>query len=242
MTNSYLDRYHAGRHAEVWEELTALGADVRTPGLLDEARAVAAETMRRAKVNVERLCVLLPETGWDFAAPRRGAPGDLAVLGPPAPAIRSQLLRLADGVGGPLPLSLEAWWLEVGSVSLMRQPGHNGFDQYPDPLVVTPIEDVLEELDEWAGDGNFRSMMPIFPAPIAPDAYHKEGVSGGAQYVILLPNEGADAPLLNMGDEPLPFVQYLRKSFRWGGLPGLSETNTTRPAPIERIAAELLPL
>jgi hypothetical protein len=43
----YLDRYLAGEHEDVWAELMSLGAQVRERSLLDDATAVARETMRR---------------------------------------------------------------------------------------------------------------------------------------------------------------------------------------------------
>ncbi len=48
-------RYQAGEHEAVWAEMMALGAEVREPPYFKDARAVAAETMRRARHNVELL-------------------------------------------------------------------------------------------------------------------------------------------------------------------------------------------
>ncbi len=55
-----LDRCHNGETRRVWEELLALGKDVQQEPLLQEAQAVATETMRRVRQNVELLLPLAP--------------------------------------------------------------------------------------------------------------------------------------------------------------------------------------
>jgi hypothetical protein len=62
---------------------------------------------------------------------------------------------------------------------------------------------------------------------IAPDYYHKYGVSGGAPYEIAFPDLAIDAPLLNEWHETT-FVNYLRLCFRWGGMPGLEDVLSRR--------------
>jgi hypothetical protein len=70
-----IDRNRAGELSAVWDELVAMGARVREPELLPGVVAVAEETMRRARVNVERLIDLLPRHGWQFQFPPTGPPG-----------------------------------------------------------------------------------------------------------------------------------------------------------------------
>ena len=50
--SNFLERYEQGKHEQVWDELVALGAAVREEPLAADARAVAHETMRRARANV----------------------------------------------------------------------------------------------------------------------------------------------------------------------------------------------
>src|SRR5690348_10308173 len=62
----YLERYLAGAHEQVWDELTALGAVVRQESLYRDALAVARETMRRVRHNIETLIPRLSAVGYTF--------------------------------------------------------------------------------------------------------------------------------------------------------------------------------
>jgi hypothetical protein len=62
-TASYLERYQAGEHEQVWAELYALGTAVREEPLYGDALAVARETMRRARYNIETLIPRLQTLG-----------------------------------------------------------------------------------------------------------------------------------------------------------------------------------
>ncbi len=70
---SYLERYQNGEHEQVWQELVAAGAAIRSEPLYSEARAVAQEMMRRARHNVELIVTRLRLLGYQFEAeqPRR---------------------------------------------------------------------------------------------------------------------------------------------------------------------------
>lgn len=63
---SYLNRYLQGEHEAVWDELQTRGAEIYNPSLYDDALAVARETMRRARANIEMLIVRLAQTGFVF--------------------------------------------------------------------------------------------------------------------------------------------------------------------------------
>jgi hypothetical protein len=62
----WLERYQAGEHAAVWAEMTALGPAVRQAPCVDPASAVAKETMRRARHNVELIISRLDGIGYQF--------------------------------------------------------------------------------------------------------------------------------------------------------------------------------
>jgi hypothetical protein len=66
---TYLKRYLAGERVEVWNELMALGEQVRRKPLQADANAVVEETMRRARHNIEVLITRLSGMGYRFAAP-----------------------------------------------------------------------------------------------------------------------------------------------------------------------------
>ena len=67
---TFLDRYLTGDRIGVWNEFVALGEAVRRrKALLADAEAVAEETMRRARCNIELLISRLAGMGYRFAAP-----------------------------------------------------------------------------------------------------------------------------------------------------------------------------
>jgi hypothetical protein len=214
----YLERYEAGDCARVWAGLLALGAGVRDDSILPDAVAVARETMRRCRENVERLVERLRATGYQFHAP-----GEAFV--PPEPGVLDRIAEIEERVG-PIPLSLCAWYEIVGSVNFMgsypdRIEGPAGADEssdeslicaYPDPLVIDPARYGLAyDEDNWRRE--------VYWLDLAPDEYHKEDESGGPPYGMRLPNPAVDAPLEHERHET-SFVDYLRTCFRWGGFPG----------------------
>lgn len=66
---TYIDRYLAGERVAVWNELMALGEAVYRKPVQADANAVAEETMRRARRNIEVLIPRLSAMGYRFAAP-----------------------------------------------------------------------------------------------------------------------------------------------------------------------------
>jgi hypothetical protein len=65
-SRTYLERYLAGGYEQVWAELEALGAAVREEPLYSDALAVARETMRRVRENLEVLIPRLVKAGYQF--------------------------------------------------------------------------------------------------------------------------------------------------------------------------------
>ena len=70
------DRYASGEHEAVWAEMVSVGPEVRSKGNLKPARAVAGETMRRARANIEMLIPRLRALGYEFYRPKRPPMGD----------------------------------------------------------------------------------------------------------------------------------------------------------------------
>jgi hypothetical protein len=214
-----LERYLTAECAQVWKELVALGAEVRLGNFLPEAIAVTRDTMHRCRRNLEKLVSRLYSSGYEFRFPEE------AILKPEG-TVKEMVAAMETRVGL-LPLSLCGWFELVGSVNLMgTHPDwrHGLGSPHPDPLVVYSSTDVLKyDEDNWEG-GRYR-------LEIAPDAYHKEDVSGGPPYTIQVPNASADA-LLEGEWHRTTFVDYLRVAFRWGGFPGWQ-----RLAPDERRSA-----
>ena len=301
MPNAFLERYQRGERREVWSELVALGSDVRGSTCLKNASAVAAETMKRARQNVEAIIRKLTQLGYQFAgaaanirrqmemeardraarleslqrrieqlkspdfkpglplssrleylrqfevawsslstlrqekqerdaaaldslAKQAGTPpiDDPAVFQAPTKGVARALNRFERDRGGPMPLSLRAWFEQVGSVNLMGihealnpEFGATG----PDPLVVYPCP-----------FSNFDACAEAFGPDvlvISPDDIHKANNSGGDPYCMQVVDPVADARLLNQWRQTT-FVDYLRTAFSWGGFPGW-ERSSNRP-------------
>jgi hypothetical protein len=71
---SYLERYTGGEYESVWEELQALGSAVRQEPLYSDALAVARETIRRVRQNIEVLINRLVQIGFTFGYDHRIQP------------------------------------------------------------------------------------------------------------------------------------------------------------------------
>jgi hypothetical protein len=235
----YLSRYLAGEHEQVWSELVALGAAVRDEPHRSAALAVAAETMRRVRRNCESIVARLAELGYAFGLYPDGSDGYYSE-GPLVPPDDDRL-RAVEALkvrAGPIPVSLAAFWREVGSIDLVGM--HPGWPELLDPLVVDPPGAVLAAFEEWEEYADEDEREEGFVAELAPDALHKDDISGGAPYGAALLDPAADFLFLN---EPhgLTFVAYLRLAIlRWGGFPGL-EGRGTEFGPIQRLTEGLEP-
>jgi hypothetical protein len=233
---SFLKRYMDGEHEQVWAELTALGDQVREESYYDDALAVAHETMRRVRYNIEALIPRLRQLGYDFGygwAIDRGvmSPEEAQemerhepVLSLPAWDVGRSIEEL-ERRAGTLPFSLRAFYEIVGGVTFIGSHPDGG-SQRLDPIEVESAQVVLE-LDDWMQWSNDKQQDGSCELLIAPDEYHKYRYSGGGSYAIPLLAPSADAPLRYEWHNTT-FVNYLRICFRWGGLPGL-ERAETRP-------------
>jgi hypothetical protein len=137
-STTYLERYVAGKHEQVWAELQALGAAVREEPLYADALAVARATMRRVRHNIEVLIPRLEGLGYEFGygwAEGGNFPSGLAwpLFTPPAPDITTTIAELERRVGT-LPLSLRAFYEVVGSVNFVGKPPESwtGWRAVPD--------------------------------------------------------------------------------------------------------------
>ena len=180
--------------------------------------------MRRVRGNVEAVRVRLIDSGYQLAAQ------DRAYVSPAADA--GVQLDAFERRHGPLPLSLRAFYEFVGTVNFMQSadqlvqwhkrevapepvPELRYAGEY-DPLVIGPLDHEGTVWDH--GQGRHAWYL-------APDECHKANYSGGMNYHVLLPDNGADFRIYGMicnevdqfGDW---FVDYLRETFRGGGFRG----------------------
>jgi hypothetical protein len=218
-----LQRYRSGAFDAVWQEMRAaqsIGGDFR-----DEVRAVAAETMRRVARNADLLAERLHARGW------RPLLGKLRT--PPSPEDRAVLEKIATLTGAAVPPSLQEFWTIVGGIDFVWD--YNSGAPVPDlgvalamdemdPLSVDPAGFAQHLFVTWERQRNEPDpdLVDPFQLDLAPDRFHKANTSGGAPYAVMLPFPGAD-PVLANERHRLPFVDYLRLSFRWAGFPGLEE-------------------
>ena len=220
-------RYLRGEHGPVWNELRsheALAGD-----LLEEARAVAKETMSRVSHCADTLAKRLAALRW---VPLYGELRTRPRVEDP-----EVMRRIEEITGALLPVSLRAFWEVVGGINFVWDYERGdapalGVDlpmDAMDPLCVNPPELVTHLLEEWEEQkaGVDAELTDPFSLDLAPDYLHKVETSGGAPYGIELPFLGADPVFANEAHE-LPFVDYLRLCFRWAGFPRL-ERHADRP-------------
>ena len=227
------DRYAAGDYTAVWGELVARGETIRHDPLAADALAVAYETMRRVDRNVRTIVGRLPSIGFEFTTPDGARRPRSEAHVAPASNVRQRIQRLEQSVGA-IPLSLRVFLEVVGAVDLIGH--HHSLAPAagvvaPDPLVIAGVDELLAGVGSWEDD----AMLVL-----APDDLHKANTSGGDPYSMAVPDPSADALLLNERHD-LPFVDYLRLCFRFGGFPGY-EGQETVPAEIEFLRKDLLEL
>jgi hypothetical protein len=69
----------------------------------------------------------------------------------------------------------------------------------------------------------------------------KAGLEGGKPYTITIPSSCADVELDNEWRQAT-FVQYLRKTFEWGGFPGWERDSSPPRNAIAELSEGLLPI
>jgi len=145
---------------------------------------------------------------------------------PATPAATEQAAWLVDSFGQ-VPLSLLSWARIVGDVWLVGTHPDWPESASADPLVIevegsrypsSPIRDYFDvEFEAWREGSSDHPDDRSFVLPLAPDRLHKENVSGGPPYGIVLPDGCVDG--LFEGETSMPFVAYLNWVFRNGGFP-----------------------
>jgi hypothetical protein len=247
---SFFERYQGGEHEQVWAELLALGDQVRAEPLYSDARAVARETMRRVRRNIEALIPRLESIGYKFGYDwlqehdQNFAKGQPPVFAAPNPNAQEHIAEL-ERLVGVLPLSLHAWYGAVGAVNFVgAAPEYWQVNAQADPLYIYPIQAALEEYTDWRESRReAEDEMDVRPnrVPIAPDYLHKYNISGGMWYNIVLPNAAVDAQLADEWHHTT-FVNYLRICFRWAGLPGLERVPKPPTKELAYLTKDLLPI
>ena len=176
-TRPWLQRYLAGERVAVWEELEALGP-ILEPAIREEAKRVGDETMRRVAEVIGELGVRLVSVGY----PLRRQPAE-------DPEVGARIARLTVVAGGPVPISIAAFWRVVGAIDFAPIQDADLPDWMPtdvrwlvkiDPLVVDRLHDAWYSVREWQDELDAApAEVGSLELTIAPDRFHKVNVSGG---------------------------------------------------------------
>jgi hypothetical protein len=244
----YLSRYKQGEHEQVWDDLIALGAAVRKDPVYADALAVAQETMRRVRDNIELLIPRLAARGYafgygwlqppcnverftagirdDFQREVELAKQEPPLYTPPSAQVVGRVAELERRVGT-LPLSLRIFYEVVGGVNFVgyHRDWVGGTPMGLDPLHVRQIETALQEVleEDEEEDEEDADRTARYRIMIAPDYDGKYFISGSGTYDLKAPSLAADAPLEGEWHQTT-FFAYLRHCFRWAGLTGLEHS------------------
>ena len=174
--------------------------------------------------RIKSLVDQLSREGYVFEYPEEVFPG-------PSPDAADAISRI-EAEAGEVPLALKLFWLRVGSVNLCGAHANWGGCEYPDPLVVSPPEHALPDLEDYVAEPDEPFLIPI-----APDFFHKANVSGGMYYNVSVLSASDDPPL-NDERHGVSLLDYLAIALGWGGFPGLeSASNHSWPLPRLQAAA-----
>ncbi len=249
MTSSSLfERYLNGDCEQVWDDLYTLGPDIRRLDHVDDAFAVAHETMRRVRTNCQTLIARLDSLGWRFGydwatdVDEDDLAATAALLGDPLPP---PVLDEFERRFGLMPLAFRAFYEVVGEVNFVGTPFQRSDWPSPvdglDPLYVAPASDIT---DSQHPTGNARLR-------VSPDSLAKYFIRGVGYQYVQLPDRRADAPLLldgaplYLGDRRMTLVRYLRAALRGGGFLNFAPGSAWIARPLDDLVfltRDLLPI
>lgn len=248
--------YRSNEHSDavLWDRVSTLRVDGELRAVLLRVAMTKLEPIAR---NADRITERLRRLDWPVhALARRRADvpryDDETVEAPDRGDLDTQLASIERMVGSRLPVMLEAFWRVVGAIDWSPEPDERlpawavDLDlERIDPLCVGGLDGTWYRLDEWS-EARERMKHPELAgsarAWIAPDRFHKMGISGGASYELEL--DGTVDPRVLEAPENLQLLPYLQNALRWGGLPGIAYrrklSRRARDA-FERLTADLEP-
>jgi hypothetical protein len=181
----------------------------------------------RTKARATKLRSYLLSVGYEFAQP------DEVVMEPDANT--SAIIQEIEKHAGLVPLCMKIFYTHIGGLNFIGNHPAWSCQCYPDALNVFPLEYSKDELSDFMDDkALYTETYGSFRIPIAPDYFHKDGVSGGMWYGVPVPSEHPDPPLL---EEPhnTTFMNYLQIALNWGGFPGLEGDKSNHSWPIDEL-------
>lgn len=244
----WLDRYRDGQRDQVWHELRQLGAAVREPHHLEQARLVCDEMALRARRNVETAVQILTERGYRFTT-NDDDQTPVVPHYPPGPRASAHARWLDERFG--LPLAVESWVRIVGDVWFVgTHPAWASAaasdplvielegSRYPESAIGEYFADEHQAWSEWPEARSGRAGPFVLPAP--PDRLHKDNTSGGPPYGILVPDRTAEG--IFQGEVQMPFMGYLNWVFRNGGFPHTADPSRQAWEIRQAVSRAMLPL
>jgi hypothetical protein len=216
-------RYARGEHEAVWNWLRHPGV-MKNAELWAEAQSVAILTMERVRRNVERVNQRLASGRYPFD-------DSTPSFAPPKASVADDIGRIEKDSGGPVPLSLRAFWTVVGQVDWTFEERDDVSYEWrnlplrdADPLCLDSPSDAWDRVPRSRVHGP-EVLHPEVAEPqvlyVALDYLHKARMGGDCVgYGFAVPNDAVD-PVFENEAHGLPFVDYLRLCFRWGGFPRL---------------------
>src|SRR5579859_6774123 len=193
----WMARYLAGSEIEVWSELAKLRGDALSDAnTSQEAWAVCVETMRRVRENCDRIVDRLERGGFLFDdPPMLEYPPGTYLSGhrfSPAPNVADTNSQIETKAGA-CPMSLTAFWREVGTIALVGQwPLLTVTNDMADPLWVYGPDATLTDINDFAEEDDWEPT-----AVVAPDNLHKGNISGGAPYRVAIGQRSVDSEILD---------------------------------------------
>lgn len=226
-------RSNAAHDDVLWEQAVALGP---VDGELREIVLRAAMTKLEALArNADRITQRLRDLEWPLRDGARRSAEEPTHFDHASNPQRSDALAISDIeriVGVRVPVMLEAFWRVVGAIDWAPDPDEplprwvdDTIVELIDPLCIDGIDVARDCVAEWSGERQHRKHPELAGAAyawIAPDRFHKMGISGGSPYEVEL--DGCVDPRVLYAPEDLRLLPYLRNAMKWGGMPGMAYT------------------
>jgi hypothetical protein len=219
---THLERYLNGEHQAVWHDIGAWHESTLDTATREDVHAVTLETMRRVKHNLELIARRLEAVGFQFGVGAEEVEFDAQDDGDSVKDRRwirrfeqpsEHMERLSSAVGGAVPMTYRVFAQVIGEVDFRGWHPRFQTEYLLDALMVDAHVPSEEERQMWLESYNEdpEASDAVYHHPFAPDEYHKEDISGGSPYMIVLPDERIDPPVLFTPVDGT-FTAYLRDS------------------------------
>lgn len=239
---SWLDRYKAGEHSEVWSEMQSLGPDISLPVNRKAADKVVRETMKRAAGNVRVLFSELLSLGYKFqAVPEPDVPDYALEL-----RIEHALAYAAKHGGSkyrsnPLGHPALAWVddedIEVPSRFRKGMPSRANF-RHPGPRLLAHLHEV-ESTTGSAFSVAVRGWFELVGSVDMQGSHPRLNPAGTIAALHVSPDRAT--PLLQI-EAGAGFVAAIRHAFTWAGFPGWDGRGSAPERELAWLRSKLQPL